>query len=200
MSKLYFRYGAMNSGKTTLLMQVAHNYEEKGMCIKLIKPRIDSKGGNKIVSRIGLEKEVDYLVSENDNLKEFLKKVSHENISCILVDEAQFLSPDQIDELYLFTKKYEIPVICYGLRTDFKTKVFPGSLRLFELADEIEELFTICECGKKAKINVRKVNGDYVSTGSQVAIDGEEDVSYISLCGRCYLEKVLHIDMEREEN
>jgi len=200
MSKLYFRYGAMNSGKTALLMQVAHNYEEKGMNVKIIKPTVDSKGGARIVSRIGLEREVDYLVNVNDNLRDFLRKASQEKVSCILVDESQFLKPDQVDELYIFTKKYGVPVICYGLRTDFKTKVFPGSLRLFELADEIEELFTICECGKKAKINVRRVNGEYVSTGSQVAIDGEEDVSYVSLCGKCYLEKVLHIDMEREEN
>lgn len=200
MSKLYFRYGAMNSGKTTLLMQVAHNYEERGMKVKIIKPGTDTKCGTKIQSRIGLERNVDYLVSEKDNLKEFLKQTSKESISCILVDEAQFLNSEQVDGLFLFTKKYNIPVICYGLRTDFRTNSFPGSLRLFELADEIEELFTICSCGKKAKMNVRVVNGEYVTLGDQVAIDGESDVSYVSLCGKCYLEKVLHIDMKREDD
>lgn len=199
MSKLYFRYGAMNCGKTTLLMQVANNYEERGMKVKIIKPLIDTKGGTKIISRIGISRDVDYLIDKKDTLKEYLKNVSKEDVSCVLVDEAQFLNPEQVDGLYLFTKKYNIPVLCYGLRTDFKTNSFPGSIRLFELADVIEELYTICRCGKRAKINARMVDGEFVTSGSQVAIDDGKEVSYESLCGRCYLEKVLHINMKEED-
>ena len=195
MSKLYFRYGAMNCGKTTLLLQVANNYEERGMKVVIIKPLIDSKGNDTIVSRIGLSRKVDYLIKNDDNIKSFLKNCFRSKVSCVLVDEAQFLNKEHVDELFLFTKKYNIPVICYGLRSDFKTEVFPGSLRLFEIADVIEELYTICRCGKRAKFNGRIVNGEFVSTGSQVAIDGVDEVQYESLCGKCYLEKVLKIDV-----
>ena len=200
MSKLYFRYGAMNCGKTALLLQVVRNYEEKGMKVSVIKPSISKKNGDKLITKIVLERKVDHLVTSEDNLKDFIEHVYKENVSCVLVDEAQFLNTDQVDGLYLLTKKYDIPVICYGLRTDFQTKAFPGSLRLFELADEIEELFTICNCGKKAKINVRMVNGEYVTTGDRIVIDGETDATYVSLCGKCYLEEVLHIDMRKENN
>ena len=147
MSKLYYRYGAMNSGKTTLLLQVAHNYEERDMKVLILKPGIDSKGGNTIVTRIGLKRKVDHLIKEDENLNNYLKKVKND-ISCILVDEAQFLNRDQVDELFMFTKLRDVPVICYGLRSDFKTIAFPGSLRLFEVADILEELITICRCGK----------------------------------------------------
>lgn len=198
MAKLYFRYGAMNCGKTTLLMTVAHNYEERDMFVRIIKPKVDSKGEDKIISRIGLEKKVDYLVEKDDTLKEYLKKISKENVSCILVDEAQFLNKEQIDELFLCTKKYNIPVICYGLRGDFKTCLFPGSMRLLEIADEIEELITICRCGKRAKFNGRKINDEFVISGDQVAIDNVGSVTYESLCGRCYMEKVLHINLEED--
>lgn len=198
MAKLYFRYGAMNCGKTTLLMTVAHNYEERDMFVRIIKPKVDSKGEDKIVSRIGLEKAVDYLVEKDDTLKEYLKKISKENVSCILVDEAQFLNKEQVDELFLCTKKYNIPVICYGLRSDFKTCLFPGSMRLLEVADEIEELITICRCGKRAKFNGRKINNEFVISGDQVAIDNIGSVTYESLCGRCYMEKVLHINLEED--
>ncbi len=194
MSKLYFRYGAMNSGKSALLLQVANNYEERGMKTKIIKPIIDTKGEDYIYSRIGLKRKVDYLVGKKDNLKSFLNNIQEENVSCILVDEAQFLNSEQVDELFLFTKKYDIPVICYGLRTDFKTNLFPGSKRLFELSDVIEELYTICRCGKRAKFNARIVDGKFVTTGDQIAIDNQKEVSYESLCGKCYLEKVLNID------
>ncbi len=194
MSKLYFRYGAMNSGKSALLLQVANNYEERGMKVKIIKPSVDTKAEDCISSRIGLKRKVDYLIAEKDNLKSFLKETSKENISCILVDEAQFLNSEQVDELFLFTKKYDTPVICYGLRTDFKTNLFPGSKRLLELADVIEELYTICRCGKRAKFNARIVDGKFVTTGEQIAIDNQHTVSYESLCGKCYLEKVLNID------
>jgi thymidine kinase len=195
MSKLYYRYGAMNSGKTTLLLQVAHNYEERGMKVKILKPGIDTKGNNKIVTRIGLKRKVDHVIKKDENLKKYLNSIEPD-IECILVDEAQFLTRDQVDELFMFSKLKDKPVICYGLRSDFKTIAFPGSLRLFEIADVLEELYTICRCGKRAKFNARIVNGEFTSSGEQVAIDGENEVSYESLCGKCYLEKVLGITKE----
>jgi len=198
MSKLYYRYGAMNSGKTTLLLQVAHNYEERGMKVVILKPSIDTKGNDKIVTRIGLKRKVDHLVSKDENLTPYLNSLESD-IACVLVDEAQFLTRDQIDELFMFSKLKDIAVICYGLRTDFKTISFPGSLRLFEVADVLEELYTICRCGKRAKFNARIVNGEFTSSGAQVAIDGEGSVEYESLCGKCYLEKVLHITSDSLE-
>lgn len=187
MSKLYFRYGAMNCGKTTSLLQVAHNYEERGMKVVLIKPSIDTKANDSVSSRIGVERKVDHLVSPEENLKGYLNLLVG-NTSCVLVDEAQFLSESQVEELFVFSKLTNIPVICFGLRCDFRTNLFPGSKRLFELADEIEELYTICRCGRKARSNARIVNGEFTLDGDQVAIDG--DVEYESLCGKCYLTKV----------
>ena len=192
MSKLYFRYGAMNSGKTTLLLQVAHNYEERGMKVVILKPGIDTKGDNKIVTRIGLTREVDHVVKSDEKIIDYLNSLP-EDVVCILIDEAQFLTRDQVDELFMFTKLKNKPVICYGLRSDFKTMAFPGSLRLFEVCDSLEELITICRCGKRAKFNGRIVDGKFTSSGDQVAIDGENHVEYESLCGKCYLEKVLGI-------
>lgn len=192
MSKLYFRYGAMNSGKTTLLLQVAHNYEERGMKVVILKPGIDTKGDNKIVTRIGLTREVDHVVKSDEKIINYLNSLP-EDVVCILIDEAQFLTRDQVDELFMFTKLKNKPVICYGLRSDFKTMTFPGSLRLFEVCDSLEELITICRCGKRAKFNGRIVDGKFTSSGDQVAIDGENHVEYESLCGKCYLEKVLGI-------
>ena len=187
MSKLYIRYGAMNCGKTTSLLQVAHNYEERGMKVVLIKPSIDTKANDSVSSRIGVERKVDHLVSPEENLKGYLNLLVG-NTSCVLVDEAQFLSESQVEELFVFSKLTNIPVICFGLRCDFRTNLFPGSKRLFELADEIEELYTICRCGRKARFNARIVNGEFTLDGDQVAIDG--DVEYESLCGKCYLTKV----------
>lgn len=187
MSKLYFRYGAMNCGKTTSLLQVAHNYEERGMKVVLIKPSIDTKANDSVSSRIGVERKVDHLVSPEENLKGYLNLLIG-NTSCVLVDEAQFLSESQVEELFVFSKLTNIPVICFGLRCDFRTNLFPGSKRLFELADEIEELYTICRCGRKARFNARIVNGEFTLDGDQVAIDG--DVEYESLCGKCFLTKV----------
>lgn len=192
MSKLYFRYGAMNSGKTTLLLQVAHNYEERGMKVVILKPGIDTKGNDKIVTRIGLKRKVDHIVKNDEKLINYLCTLPLD-VVCVLVDESQFLTRDQVDDLFMFTKLKNIPVICYGLRSDFKTMAFPGSLRLFEVSDEMEELITICRCGKRAKFNGRIVNGEFTSNGEQVAIDGENHVEYESLCGKCYLEKVLGI-------
>ena len=190
MSKLYFRYGAMNCGKTTNLLQVAHNYEERGMRVLLLKPSIDTKANTKVSRRIGVEREVDHLVLPDENLKGYLSLIK-DKTECIIVDEAQFLTEKQVDELFIFSKLTSIPVICYGLRADFRSELFPGSKRLFELADSIEELYTICRCGKKARFNARIVNGEFTLEGSQVAIDGE--VNYESLCGKCYLRKVKKI-------
>lgn len=195
MSKLYFRYGAMNSGKTTLLLQVAHNYEERGMKVVILKPGIDTKGDNKIVTRIGLKRKVDHVIKNDEKLSIYLSTLESD-IVCILVDEAQFLTRDQVDELFMYAKLKNKPVICYGLRSDFKSMAFPGSLRLFEVADVMEELITICRCGKRAKFNGRIVNGEFTSSGEQVAIDGENEITYESLCGKCFLEKVLNITEE----
>ncbi len=196
MSKLYYRYGTMNSGKTTLLLQAAHNYEEKGMKVIILKPKLDTKGNDKIYTKIGLKRKADHLIEEDEKLSIYLNKIK-EDVYCIFVDEAQFLTRDQVDELFMFTKLKDRPVICYGLRSDFKTISFPGSLRLFEIADDIEELYTICRCGRRARFNGRIVNGEYTSSGDQVAIDGENEVKYEALCGKCYLEKVLKITEEK---
>ena len=191
MAKLYFRYGAMNSGKSTALLQLAHNYEENGMNILLLKPSKDKKGENSVVSRLGIEREVDYLVGPNDSIIDI---VSHhletKRINCLIVDEAQFLEPSQVDELSFFASDVDIPVICYGLRTDFKLNGFPGSIRLLELATDIEELKTICSCGSKAIFNARYVDGEFCLDGKQVAIDGMNNVTYKSMCPKCYYKKI----------
>lgn len=188
MSKLYFRYGAMNSGKSTNLMQVAYNYEERGMKVLLIKPSTDKKGGDKLVSRLGVERKVDLLINDDQNIYNEVKKWQDEKykIDCILVDEVQFFKAYQIDQLFEIAVCLDIPVICYGLRTDFKMQGFEGSTRLLLLAHSIEELKTICKCGKKAILNGRKINGKFVFEGEQVAIDNIDNVEYESLCGRCY--------------
>ena len=192
MSKLYFRYGAMNCGKSTALMQVAHNYEERGMDILLLKPSVDKKGDKKVVSRLGAERDVDSLVSKDDSIMDILEEdlQKKKNVKCILVDEAQFLEPEQVDELLFFATELDIPVICYGLRTDFKMNGFPGATRLLEIASSIEEMKTICECGKKATINARFVNGKLTNEGEQVAIDGFDNVTYQSMCPKCYYKKL----------
>lgn len=188
MSKLYFRYGAMNSGKSTNLMQVAYNYEESGMRVLLIKPSTDKKGGDKLVSRLGVERKVDLLIDDAQNIYDEVNKWQSEkyNIDCILVDEVQFFKANQIDELFKVAVCLDIPVICYGLRTDFKMEGFEGSTRLLLLAHSIEELKTICKCGKKAILNGRKINNKFVFEGQQVAIDNVDNVEYESLCGHCY--------------
>lgn len=187
MAKLYFRYGAMNSGKSTALLQVAHNYEERDMNVLLVKPRIDTKGADRVVSRIGTERSVDILLSSKLNVASEVRRINNKKpIACILVDEAQFLTPAQADQLLELTVIDNIPVIAYGLRTDFQTSMFPGTKRIFELAHTIEELKTICRCGRKAIFNGRKINGKYVFEGDQVAIDGEDQVEYESLCATCY--------------
>lgn len=188
MSKLYFRYGAMNSGKSTHLMQVAHNYEERGMQVLLMKPKIDTKGGETLVSRLGVKRHVDLLVPEDLNLLKTINKYLNKGkkIDCILVDEVQFMKAEQIDQLFEIAVKINIPIICYGLRTDFKRNGFEGSTRLLLLAHSIEEMKTICACGRKALFNGRKINGRFVFEGEQIAIDEENNVEYESLCGHCY--------------
>ena len=182
MSKLYFRYGAMNSGKSTLLQQVAFNYEERGMNVFLMKPYVDSKGGSKIVSRLGIERVVDYTLKREEVVPIHLVK----DADCIIVDECQFLTAKQVDQLRLVTVLLNIPIICYGLRTDFRGEGFEGSSRLLEIAESIEEMKTICSCGRKATMNGRKVNGEFVFEGEQVCIDNKDEVEYISLCAKCY--------------
>lgn len=188
MAKFHFRYGAMNAGKSTILLQTAYNYEENGKKVVLLKPRVDTKGDEKIVSRIGLERKVDYLVSDDDSIISMLED-NIISIDCILVDEAQFLKRKQVDELFRITKKYNIPVIAFGLRTDFKTNGFEGTIRLLELADALEEMPTICRCGKKARFNARRINGKFTFDGDSVVIDNDSSVEYESLCGECYIEE-----------
>ena len=184
MAKLYFRYGAMNCGKTTALIQVAYNYEERGMHVAIVKAAIDSKGADTVVSRLGTTRTVDILATPHQDLAKAVRDLGE--IHCVLVDEAQFLEPAQVDQLLALTVEDNIPVIAYGLRADFQRNSFPGSRRLFELAHTVEELKTICRWGKKAIYNGRKVNGSFVFEGNQVAIDGEHSVDYESLCAHCY--------------
>lgn len=201
MAKLYFRYGAMNCGKTTILQQVAYNYEERGMHVLLVKPAIDSKGNDNVVSRLGIERKVDYVLKESDSI---IKLLPLQEVDVLIVDEAQFLTKEQVDELYYITKTTSIPVLCYGLRCDFQMNPFPGSARLLQIADSIEEIKTICECGKKATQNIRIVNGIPTFTGSQVVIDGAcNEVNYQSVCGECYVKirkkELMNLD-RREKN
>ncbi|QGU94128.1 thymidine kinase [Clostridium bovifaecis] len=190
MSKLYFRYGAMNSGKSTNLLQVAHNYEERGMKVIIIKPKTDTKGGNTVVSRLGVTRIVDMLLDKNEDIYKRVEAWCEENdkVDCILVDEVQFFAENQIDQFLKIAVKMDIPTICYGLRTDFQMNGFEGSTRLLLLAHSIEELKTICTCGKKALLNGRKINGKFVFEGKQIAIDNEDNVEYEALCPRCYFE------------
>ena len=199
MAKLYFRYGAMNSGKSTALMQVAHNYEEQGMRVLILKPKVDTKGSGDLVSRLGGFPLLSSfrawcflgwatVMPPDMDLVEAVRAASSEGrpLACVLCDESQFLTAEQAEQLFMVTVELNIPVICYGLRSDFSLKGFPGSTRLLELAHTIEEMKTICTCGRKATCNCRKVNGRFVFEGEQVAIDLENDVQYVSMCPQCY--------------
>ncbi len=188
MAKLYFKYGAMNSGKSTSLMQAAFNYEERGMRVIIIKPMIDTKGDDSIISRLGVNRKVNYLISKSDSIKDIVKEDIKTNgkLACIFIDEAQFITKTQAEDALYITAKLDVPVICYGLRSDFLTNGFEGSDRLLVLSHNIEELKTICRCGKKALFNARKVNGKFIFEGSQVAIDNVDNVEYESLCPQCY--------------
>lgn len=201
MAKLYFRYGAMNSGKSTALLQAAYNYEERGQHVLLAKPTIDTKGASQIESRLGMTREVDFLIGHDDSARDLfaaererlrnspqdeLIPTGPVDVACLLVDEAQFLSSEQIDDLFRIAVLDGIPVMAYGIRNDFLTHAFPGSARLLAIAHTLEELKTICRCGRKAVFNGRIVDGRFVFDGDQVAIDGAA-VTYESLCGDCYL-------------
>ncbi len=195
MAKLYFRYGAMNSGKSTALLQAAFNYEERGQHVLLAKPRIDTKGEQLIVSRLGVTRPVDFTIGPDDDVyalfqreREAVIRTTSHDVACFLLDESQFLSPQQVDDLLRIAIREDIPVIAYGIRTDFQTAAFPGSRRLLEVAHSLEELKTICRCGRKAVFNARTIGGVFVFDGDQVAIDGA-DVTYESLCGACYLDE-----------
>lgn len=178
MAKLYFRYGTMDSAKSMNLLAVAHNYRKQGKRVLLMKPRLDSRfGTTKISSRCGLEADADVMVDEGDTLdpRDFV------GLDCVLVDEVQFLAPSVIEDLRRITVDPGVPVICYGLRTDFRTRLFPGAQRLMELADRIEEVKVTCQyCAKKAICNLRFVNGTPTVVGPQIQLGAEE--SYAPVC------------------
>ena len=192
MAKLIFNYSAMGSGKTMDLLRTAYNYEENGLSVIVMKPSVDTKGGNKIVTRVGLDREVDYLIDNDCDIYELLKDRVRD-VKCIFVDEAQFLSVDHVNQLFRVTKILDVPVICYGLRTNFKSECFDGSLRLFSLADELKEFKSLCSCGEMARFNARKLDGKFLFDGNDILIDGSSKVEYVPLCGKCYLQKVLKI-------
>ncbi|MEY2849934.1 MAG: hypothetical protein RI885_2601 [Actinomycetota bacterium] len=198
MAKLYFRYGAMNSGKSTALLQAAYNYEERGQRVLVAKPRVDTRGDHRVVSRLGFTREADFVVGSEEGVRSVFAerraaiiRETGSDISCLLIDEAQFLTGLQVDDLLRIAILDDVPVLAYGIRTDFQTVAFPGSRRLLEIAHSLEELKTICRCGRKAVFNARKVGDRYVFDGDQVAIDqastAGSTVTYESLCGACYL-------------
>ena len=184
MAKLYFKYGAMGSSKTANALITRFNYQERNMKVWLIKPSIDDRDGANIIrSRIGLEATADIMTPDADIFSLFEK--DHKDCNVIITDECQFFTPEQIDQLRKIVDVYDIPVMCFGLRTDFLTHLFPGSRRLFEVADSITEIKTICSCGNKATVNSRiDENGNVVTTGSQILLGGND--SYIAMCHKCW--------------
>lgn len=190
MAKLYFKFGAMKCGKTTDIIKTYYNYSEKGMHVLIMKPGDDTKAGSKIQSRSGAELDTDYVVGSNVDVYNLIAyHLIYNNLDCIIVDEAQFLTAEQVDELSNVVDTFDIPVLCYGLRADAFTDLFPGSKRLFEIADNIEELKAVCKCGSKATYNLRLERDNDtllpVFEGRQVAIDGV-DYEYDSVCRVCY--------------
>ena len=183
MAKLYFRYGAMNSGKSTALMQVAHNYEEQGMQVLILKPQVDTKGGGELVSRLGVHRKADRLIRPDMDVFEVVREASQATkLACVLCDESQFFTAEQAEQLFMVTVDLNIPVICYGLRTDFRGELFEGSRELLRWADTIEEIKTVCWCGRKATFNARVQNGHIVREGEQIMMGGNS--AYVSLCRR----------------
>ena len=182
MAKLYFNYSTMNAGKSTALLQAAYNYRERGMIPKLITAKLDNRAGEaRIVSRIGIKEKASVFTSTDDIYDKVRNASATFKIDCVLLDEAQFLSKAQVWQLARIVDQLKIPVLCYGLRVDFRGELFPGSLTLLSIADEIKEIKTICHCGKKATMVVRMNNlGQIVSEGSQIQIGGNE--TYTSLC------------------
>jgi thymidine kinase len=185
MAKLYFRYSAMNAGKSTALLQVAHNYEEQGQKVQLFTAAIDNRyGEGRITSRLGASRDALVFDTETD----FVKVAT--SVACVLVDEAQFLTPQQVQQLHRLAQVKGTPVICYGLRSDFRGEPFPGSAFLLTLADDIEEIKNICTCGKKATMNIRvDASGKRLKVGEQISIGGNE--SYRQACGRCFYTDIL---------
>ncbi|MBQ7670636.1 MAG: thymidine kinase [Clostridia bacterium] len=183
MAKLYFKYGAMGSSKTANALIAKFNYEERNMKVWLIKPDVDNRDGeSKVRSRIGLEAEATVIRPTDDILVMYKER---EDVDVIIADECQFFTEDHIDQMRYIVDKFDVPVMCFGLRTDFRTKLFPGSRRLFELADSITEIKTICECGAKATVNARIApDGRVITSGQQVFIGGND--SYIAMCHKCY--------------
>ena len=187
MAKLYFKYGAMGSSKSAQALITKFNYEEKGMDVWLIKPGTDTRDGADIIqSRIGLRKKAQIIYPDDDIIEEYHKAGDHD---VIIADEAQFLTPEQIDGLRKLVDENDLPVLCFGLRTDFLTHFFPGAKRLMELADSITEIKTICECGSKATVNARiDENGNVITKGDQVMLGGND--SYTAMCHRCWINKI----------
>ncbi|MBQ7948843.1 MAG: thymidine kinase [Clostridia bacterium] len=187
MAKLYFKYGAMGSSKTANALITKFNYEERGMKVWLIKPSIDVRDGADVVrSRIGLSSHADIITPEKDLFQEYQ---NHLDCHVIITDECQFFTPEQIDQLRRIVDKLDVPVLCYGLRTDFLTHLFPGSRRLFEVADSITEIKTICGCGKKAIVNARiDSEGKIVTEGGQILIGGND--SYVAMCHSCWQNEI----------
>ena len=185
MAKLYFKYGAMGSSKTAQALITKYNYEENDMNVWLIKPSADTRDGAEILrSRIGLEATVEVIAPNVDVYARFLGRHNHK-CDVIIVDECQFMTEAQIDQLRTIVDERSIPVLCFGLRTDFQTKLFPGSRRLMEVADCIEEIKTMCDCGAKATVNARINDGYIVTEGAQVVLGGND--CYIAMCHRCYV-------------
>ena len=186
MAKLYFKYGAMGSSKTAQALITKYNYEENDLNVWLIKPGPDTRDGAKILrSRIGLESPADVIAPGTDIYLLF-QDTQEGKCDVIIVDECQFLTESQIDQLRALVNDYNIPVMCFGLRTDFQTRLFPGSRRLMEVADTIQEIKTICDCGAKATVNAR-IDGDghIITQGAQVVLGGND--SYIAMCHKCYI-------------
>ena len=186
MAKLDFKYGAMGSSKTAQALITKYNYEENDMRVWLIKPSADTRDGAQILrSRIGLEAKVDVITPAIDVYRLF-EETKKDQCDVIIVDECQFLVPEQIDQLRAIVNDFSVPVLCFGLRTDFQTKLFPGSRRLMELSDVIEEIKTMCDCGAKATVNARiDGEGHIVTQGAQVVLGGND--SYIAMCHKCYI-------------
>lgn len=186
MAKLYFKYGAMGSSKTAQALITKYNYEENDMSVWLIKPSADTRDGASVLrSRIGLEARVEVMTPDMDIYERFVR-TRRGSCDVIIVDECQFMTVAQIDQLRSIVDDFAVPVLCFGLRTDFKTRLFPGSMRLMELADAIEEIKTMCDCGAKATVNARiDGRGHIVTEGAQVVLGGND--SYIAMCHRCYI-------------
>ena len=185
MAKLYFKYGAMGSSKTAQALITKYNYEENDMKVWLIKPSADTRDGVQLLrSRIGLVAAVEVMTPDMDIFARF-RETRLGNCHAVICDECQFLTEAQIDQLRAIVNEYNVPVMCFGLRTDFQTRLFPGSRRLMEVADCIEEIKTMCDCGSKATVNARINDGYIVTEGAQVVLGGND--SYIAMCHKCYI-------------